>query len=170
MTALLAPAIFCAILIYGLHKKVDIYDALTCGIRDGLQVCAGIFPALVTMLTLITMLRASGTIDLLAHFLAPIVEPLGMPADCLPLALLRPFSGGGALAVGSAVMEQAGPDSLAGRIAAVMLGSSDTSFYTIAVYSAYLGLKDTRYTLKAALCADLAAFLMSGIAVRLLMA
>ena len=67
-------------------------------------------------------------------------------------------------------MEQAGPDSLAGRIAAVMLGSSDTSFYTIAVYSAYLGLKDTRYTLKAALCADLAAFLMSGIAVRLLMA
>ena len=126
--------------------------------------------ALVTMLTLITMLRASGVIDLLSHFLAPLVEPLGMPADCLPLALLRPFSGGGALAVGSDVMAQAGPDSLSGRIAAVMLGSSDTSFYTIAVYSAYLGLTDTRYTLKAALCADLAAFLMSGIAVRLLMA
>ena len=170
MTAFLVPAILCLVLVYALYKRVDVYDALTCGIREGLKVCAGIFPALVTMLTLITMLRASGVIDLLSHFLAPLVEPLGMPADCLPLALLRPFSGGGALAVGSDVMAQAGPDSLSGRIAAVMLGSSDTSFYTIAVYSAYLGLTDTRYTLKAALCADLAAFLMSGIAVRLLMA
>ena len=169
MTAFLVPVILCFTLLYGLYKKVDLYDALTCGIREGLRVCAGIFPALVTMLTLITMLRASGAIDLLSHFLAPLVEPLGMPAQCLPLALLRPFSGGGALAVGSNILEQVGPDSLAGRIAAVMLGSSDTSFYTIAVYSAYLGLKDTHYTLKAALCADLTAFLLSGIAVRLLM-
>ena len=85
------------------------------------------------------------------------------------MALLRPFSGSGALSVGASVIAQAGPDSMAGRIAAVMLGSSETSFYTIAVYSACLGLKNTRYTLPAALCADLAAFLMSGVAVRLLM-
>ena len=168
MTALLVPAIFCAILIYGLHKKVDIYDALTCGIREGLQVCAGIFPALVTMLTLITMLRASGAIDLLAHFLAPIVESLGMPADCLPLALLRPFSGGGALAVGSAVMEQAGPDSLSGRIAAVMLGSSDTSFYTIAVYFGAAGVQKSRYAVPAALIGDMAGMAAAIAAVKLL--
>ena len=101
--------------------------------------------------------------------MAPVLRPLGVPAALLPLMVMRPFSGSGALSVGSEIMASAGPDSLTGRVAAVMLGSSDTSFYTIAVYSAALGLKDTRYTLKAALCADLAAFLMSGIAVRLLM-
>ena len=148
---------------------MDLYDALICGMKEGLRVCAGIFPAVLTMLVAVTMLRASGAVDMIAALLAPLVEPFGMPADCLPLALLRPFSGSGALAVGSSVMEQAGPDSTAGRVAAVMLGSSDTSFYTIAVYSAFLGLKDTRYTLKAALCADLTAFLLSGIAVRLLL-
>ena len=169
MTDCIVPAAICGILLYGLCRGVDLYDALICGMKEGLRVCAGIFPAVLTMLVAVTMLRASGAVDMIAALLAPLVEPFGMPADCLPLALLRPFSGSGALAVGSSVMEQAGPDSTAGRGAAVMLGSSDTSFYTIAVYSAFLGLKDTRYTLKAALCADLTAFLLSGIAVRLLL-
>lgn len=169
MTDCIVPAAICGILLYGLCRGVDLYDALICGMKEGLRVCAGIFPAVLTMLVAVTMLRASGAVDMIAALLAPLVEPFGMPADCLPLALLRPFSGSGALAVGSSVMEQAGPDSTAGRVAAVMLGSSDTSFYTIAVYSAFLGLKDTRYTLKAALCADLTAFLLSGIAVRLLL-
>ena len=169
MTDCIVPAAICGILLYGLFRGVDLYDALICGMKEGLRVCAGIFPAVLTMLVAVTMLRASGAVDMIAALLAPLVEPFGMPADCLPLALLRPFSGSGALAVGSSVMAQAGPDSTAGRVAAVMLGSSDTSFYTIAVYSAFLGLKDTRYTLKAALCADLTAFLLSGIAVRLLL-
>lgn len=169
MTAYIVPTVLCAIILYGLYKGVDVYDSLICGMKEGLRVCTGIFPAVLTMLVVITMVRASGAIDLVSHFLSPLLEPLGMPAECLPLALLRPFSGSGALAVGSSVMEAVGPDTTAGRIAAVMLGSSDTSFYTIAVYSAYLGLQNTHYTLKAALCADLAAFLMSGIAVRLLM-
>lgn len=169
MTDCIVPAAIFGILLYGLYRGVDLYDALVCGMKDGLRVCVGIFPAVLTMLVAVTMLRASGVVDMIATLLAPLVEPFGMPADCLPLALLRPFSGSGALAVGSAVMEQSGPDSTAGRVAAVMLGSSDTSFYTIAVYSAFLGLKDTRYTLKAALCADLTAFLLSGIAVRLLL-
>ena len=169
MTDFIVPAVICGSLLYGLIHGVDLYDALTCGMKEGLKVCMSIFPAVLTMLVIVTMVRASGAIDLLSHLLAPLAELLGMPPDCLPLAFLRPFSGSGALAVGSSVMEAAGPDSTAGRVAAVMLGSSDTSFYTIAVYSAALGLKDTRYTLKAALCADLAAFLMSGIAVRLLM-
>lgn len=169
MTDALVPAVICAVLIYGLRRGVNVYDALIRGIQEGLKVCLSIFPAILTMLVCITMLRASGAVDLVSGFLAPLVEPLGMPAQCLPLALLRPFSGSGALAVGSDVMTRAGVESTAGRIAAVMLGSSDTSFYTIAVYSAYLGLKNTRYALPAALCADLAAFLMSGLAVRLLL-
>ena len=163
MTDWIVPCVIAGILLYGLWKGVDLYDAL------GLTVCAGIFPAVLTMLVAITMVRASGAIDLLSAFLGPVLEAVGMPAECLPLALLRPFSGSGALSVGSAVMAQCGPDSRAGRVAAVMLGSSDTSFYTIAVYSAYLGLKNTRYTLKAALTADAVAFLMSGLAVGLLM-
>jgi len=169
VTDCIVPAAICGILLYGLFRGVDLYDALICGMKEGLRVCADNFPAVLTMLVAVTMLRASGAVDMIAALLAPLVEPFGMPADCLPLALLRPFSGSGALAVGSSVMAQAGPDSTAGRVAAVMLGSSDTSFYTIAVYSAFLGLKDTRYTLKAALCADLTAFLLSGIAVRLLL-
>ena len=169
MTDWIVPCVIAGILLYGLWKGVDLYDALTCGMKTGLRVCAGIFPAVLTMLVDITMVRASGAIDLLSAFLGPVLEAVGMPAECLPLALLRPFSGSGALSVGSAVMAQCGPDSRAGRVAAVMLGSSDTSFYTIAVYSAYLGLKNTRYTLKAALTADAVAFLMSGLAVGLLM-
>ncbi|MBQ1704221.1 MAG: spore maturation protein [Clostridia bacterium] len=169
MTDYLVPALMTGILLYGLARGVDLYDAMVCGIRGGLSTCAQIFPAILVMLTAVTMLRASGAVDLLAHFLAPLSEPLGIPGPCLPLALLRPFSGSGALSVGSAVIAEAGPDSTAGRVAAVMLGSSETSFYTIAVYSAFLGLKNTRYALPAALCADLAAFLMSGLAVRLLM-
>ena len=169
MTDWIVPCVIAGILLYGLWKGVDLYDALTCGMKAGLTVCAGIFPAVLTMLVAITMVRASGAIDLLSAFLCPVLEAVGMPAECLPLALLRPFSGSGALSVGSAVMAQCGPDSRAGRVAAVMLGSSDTSFYTIAVYSAYLGLKNTRYTLKAALTADAVAFLMSGLAVGLLM-
>lgn len=169
MTDWIVPCVIASLLLYGLWKGVDLYDALTCGMKAGLTVCAGIFPAVLTMLVAITMVRASGAIDLLSAFLGPVLEAVGMPAECLPLALLRPFSGSGALSVGSAVMAQCGPDSRAGRVAAVMLGSSDTSFYTIAVYSAYLGLKNTRYTLKAALTADAVAFLMSGLAVGLLM-
>ena len=95
MTDYIVPAVICGILLYGLYRGVDLYDALTCGMKEGLKVCRDIFPAILTMLVAITMVRASGTIDLIAHFLAPAVEPLGMPADCLPLALLRPFSGSG---------------------------------------------------------------------------
>ena len=169
MSAYLVPCIMAAILLYGLHRRVDVYDALVRGMKEGLRVCTAIFPAVLVMLVGISMVRASGAVDLLSRLLAPVLAPLGIPEECLPLVLLRPFSGSGALAVGSGVIAQAGPDSTAGRIAAVMLGSSETSFYTIAVYTAYLRLKDTGYTLPAALCGDAAAFLLSGLAVRLLM-
>ncbi len=167
MTDLLIPGLVVFTLLYGLIRGVDLYDAMICGIRDGLGVCLRIFPAVLIMLVAVTMLRASGAIDLLAAFLAPVLRAVGFPPDCLPLALLRPFSGSGALSVGSDIIRASGPDSYAGRVAAVMLGSSETSFYTIAVYSAALGLKNTRYALPAALCADLAAFLSSALAVRL---
>lgn len=169
MTELLVPALIALVLLYGVLRGVDVYDAMVCGIRGGLRTCLSVFPALLLMLTAVSMLQASGAVELFTAFLSPLLAPLGLPAECLPLALLRPFSGSGALSVGSAVIRAAGPDSYAGRVAAVMLGSSETSFYTLSVYSAHLGLKDTRYALPAALCADAAAFLLSALFVRLLM-
>ncbi|MEA5039763.1 MAG: nucleoside recognition domain-containing protein [Clostridiaceae bacterium] len=169
MTGYIIPCIIALIVLYGAHKDIDVYSAMVRGMKEGIRVCVSIFPAVLTMLVALSMVRASGAIELLVYILAPIFTPLGIPKECLPLALLRPFSGSGALSVGSGIIAQAGADSTAGRIAAVMLGSSETSFYTIAVYSAALGIKDTRHTLPAALCGDLAAFLLSGVAVRLLM-
>ena len=165
----IVPALMLVIVLYGALKKVDVFGAFSDGIKEGLKVCKGIFPAILVMLTAVSMLRASGVIDIITNLAAPICNWLGIPEECLPLALLRPFTGGGALSIGSEIIRNNGPDSLTGRIAAVMLGASETSFYTIAVYSAYLGIKNTRYTLGAALSADAAAFIMSGIAVRLLM-
>lgn len=112
--------------------------------------------------TAVYMLRASGAIDLASAWLAPLFHLLGIPQECVPLALLKPISGGGGLALGSELIRTAGPDSYVGRVAAVMLGSSETSIYTIGLYAGHLGLKRTRYAIPAALCADLAAFMMSA--------
>lgn len=169
MTNYIVPCLMFAIVVYGAVKRVDVFGAMADGIKEGLSVCKGIFPAILVMLTIIGMLRASGAVDFVTKAISSLCDKIGIPAQCIPLALLRPFTGGGALSVGSEIIKQNGPDSLVGRIAAVMLGSSETSFYTIAVYSAYLGIKNTRYTPAAAIAADCAAFIMSGIAVRLLM-
>lgn len=169
MTDYIVPVTVLAILMYGLAKGVNVYEAITDGIREGLKTCGGIFPAVLVMMTAVAMLRAGGAVEVLAHSAGPLMEKLGVPAECLPLALLRPFTGGGATAIGSEIIAAAGPDSFVGRVAAVMLGSSETSFYVVAVYSAYLQMKNTRYAVPAALCADFAAFLAAGWAVKLLM-
>ncbi|MCX7615662.1 MAG: spore maturation protein, partial [Clostridiales bacterium] len=108
-----------------------------------------------------------GAIDYLGQALKPIYAIFGIPADCAPLTLLKPISGGGGLALGAEIMKNAGPDSYAGRVAAVMLGSSETSFYAISIYFGALNLKNTKYAVPAALCADAAAFIASAFAVRL---
>ena len=169
MTSWIVPLTVLGILWYGIARGTNVYEAMVDGIREGLRVCAGIFPAVLIMMTAVSMLRASGAVRVLADTAAPLMARLGVPAECLPLALLRPFTGGGAMAVGSEIIAAAGADSFVGRVAAVMLGSSETSFYVVAVYSAYLQMKNTRYALPAAICADLAAFLAAGWAVRLLM-
>ena len=169
MTDYIIPFLMLLIIVYGGVRGVDVFDAMCRGIKDGMGVCAGIFPAMLIMLTAVSMLRASGGSELISYALTPVARLLGIPGECIPLALLRPFSGSGALSIGSEIIKSAGADSYPGRVAAVMLGASETSFYTIAVYSAYLGLKNTAYTLPAALSADFTAFVMSGVAVRLLM-
>ena len=121
-----------------------------------------ILPVMVGMLTVVFMLRASGAVDIAASVLAPALRILGIPKECTALTLLKPISGGGGLAMGSEIIRRCGPDSYAGRVAAVMLGASETS-----LYSGHLGLNRTRYAVFAALCGDVAAFTASAALVRL---
>ncbi|UOO37165.1 spore maturation protein [Oscillospiraceae bacterium CM] len=168
VAALAVPALLGFIAVYALSKKIDVFDALTDGARDGLHVMIKIFPALVALLTGVSMLRASGALEAFSALCAPLLSAVGIPPETVPLMLIRPLSGSGALAVGSELIGQYGPDSTVGRTAAVMLGSTETTFYVIAVYFGAVGIKKTRYAIPAALCADLAGFVAAALTVRLL--
>jgi spore maturation protein B len=167
MTAWLVPLLLAGIGLYALYKKVDVFPAFLEGAERGLKTAVGILPTMVGMLTAVSMLRASGFIDLAGRALSPVLTRLGIPAECTALVLLKPVSGGGGLALGSEIIRTMGADSYAGRVAAVMLGASETSIYTISLYSGYLGLKNTRYAVPAALLADLTAFVTAAYFVRL---
>lgn len=158
----------CAIMAWGLYKKVDTFDAMIVGAKDGLMMLLRIIPALVGLLAGITMLRASGALDALSELCRPLFSFLGVPSECAPLVLIRPFSGSGGLAVGIDLIRTHGVDSTVGRTAAVMLGSSETTFYVISVVCGAAGVSKTRYAIPAALCADLVGFVAASWAVRLL--
>lgn len=167
LSACILPGLLCLAALWGCRRRVDVYDALTTGGREGLRVAASILPALCALLTAVYMLRASGALDALATLLTPLLTALGVPPETAPLLLVRPLSGSGALAVGSELMRQYGTDSYTGRCAAVMLGSTETTFYTVAVYFGAAGIKRSRYTVPAALTADAAAYLAAAWSVRL---
>ena len=169
LSELVVPALLCFTACYALGKKVDVYAALTCGAEEGLHILLHILPSLIALLSAVYMFRASGAMEYLGVLLSPLLEKVGIPPETAPLLLIRPISGSGALAVGSELMAAYGPDSYIGRVAAVMLGSSETTFYTIAVYFGSVGIVKTRYTIPASLCADAVMFLSSAAAVRLLM-
>ncbi|MDR0381364.1 MAG: spore maturation protein [Oscillospiraceae bacterium] len=165
MSAALAfsvPLILLCVGGWAMCRGVDVAGALTAGAADGLRVLARILPTLVMLLTGIHMLRASGALDIATRLLAPSLGRVGIPAACAPLVLLRPFSGGGALAVGAELMRTYGADSPVGRTAAVMLGSSETTFYAMGVYFGAAGIVRGRYTLIAALLADVTGFLAAA--------
>lgn len=167
LSSLVIPVLLAAVAVCGLGRRVDVYAALTHGAEEGLGVLLRIVPALVGLLTAVAMFRASGAMDALSELLAPVLEWLGIPAQMAPLMLIRPVSGSGALAVGTELMTTYGPDSYIGRVAAVMLGSTETTFYTIAVYFGSAGIHRTRHAMPAALLADLTGFVASAFAVRL---
>lgn len=165
---LLVPAIMLAVALWGLRKKVDLWSALTDGAGDGLRVTLRIAPPLVALLTAVYMLRASGALELLGQALGPVLSAVGIPAETIGLLLVRPISGSAALGVGAELIGLYGPDSPVGRTAAVMLGSTETTFYTVAVYFGAAKVAKTRYAVPAALCGDVAGFLAASWAVRLL--
>ena len=168
MLELLLPLWMIGVSVYALWKKQDLYGALLKGGKEGLKLIFSIAPALVMLLTAVHMLRASGAIDLLTRWLTPFCQAVGIPPQTLPLMLIRPFSGSAALAVGADLMQTYGADSSVGRTAAVMLGSSETTFYTISVYFGSVGIKKTRYAIPAALIADLSGFFMAALTTKLL--
>lgn len=168
LSAVTLPLLLLAAGAGALYKKQDVFTVLTDGAREGLKTVGRLIPVLCGLLCAVYMLRASGAFDLLAAAVRPLLDFLGVPAELTPLVLLRPFSGSGALAAASDVMKTSGVDSLAGRMAAVMLASSETTLYTASVYFGAAGVKRTRYALLAAFAAEVTAFFVSAAAVRLL--
>ena len=168
MMTLVVPLTLGLVAVYAACRRVDVYDALIQGAGEGLGPLARIIPSLVGLMTAVYMLRASGALELAALALAPLLERVGLDPELLPLMLVRPISGSAALGVGAELISTYGPDSQLGRTAAVMLGSTETTFYTIAVYFGAVGITRTRYAVPAALCADLTGFLAASWAVGLL--
>lgn len=162
----LIPLLLAGAALYALGRRVDVFSALTTGAGEGLSVILRILPPLVALLTAVYMLRASGALTLLTQALTPVLTRIGIPPETVSLLLIRPVSGSGALAVGSEIMQTYGPDSTIGRTAAVMLGSTETTFYTIAVYYGAAGIRRTRHTILAALAADVTGFLAAAWTVR----
>ena len=168
MAELIIPLLMTAVSIAALRRRADVYGTLVEGAGEGLKLLAVIAPALILLLTAVHMLRASGALELLTRLLGPVFSLLGIPIETAPLVLLRPISGSAALAVGADLMAVYGVDSPIGRTAAVMLGSTETTFYTLSVYFGAAGIKKTRYALPAALIADLTGFCAAAWAVRFL--
>ncbi len=163
----IVPLLLFLVCAAALRKKENAYDLMLGGAADGLKLLLSIVPALVLLLTAVTMLRQSGAIEALSGLLAPAFRVLGIPPETAVLVLVRPISGSAALAVGADLMATYGVDSAVGRTAAVMLGSTETTFYTVSVYFGASGIRKTRYTIPAALIADLTGFLMASLTARL---
>jgi len=155
------PCIIVLILTVGMCKKIPIYEVFTEGAKDGFKVAVNIIPYLVAIIVAISMLRASGAIEMIAHALADLLTRFNVPADVLPVVLVRPLSGSAALGLFSDIATNAGPTAYSTKLAAVMVGSSETTFYVLAVYFGSVGITKFRYALGVGLLADIIAAIMS---------
>ncbi len=159
LSGMIMPLLFVIIIGYGWIKKVDVFSAFVVGAKEGLKTLFGILPALVGLIAAITMFRTSGALQFLTSLLSPVTKLINIPPEIMPLALLRPISGSGSLALVNDVLKTAGPDSMVGLISSVVMGSTETTFYTLAVYYGSVKIRHSRYTVPAALAADLTGIL-----------
>ncbi|MDD3150873.1 MAG: nucleoside recognition domain-containing protein [Candidatus Gastranaerophilales bacterium] len=150
------PLLVASILLCGVYAKIPLYETFIKGAKQGIGVGVKIIPFLVAILVAIGMFRASGAIDLIAQFLAPVLDKIGMPADVLPLAIIRPLSGSGALGIMSEIAGEYGGNAFVSKLAAVMVGSTETTFYVLTVYFGSVGVIKFRHALIAGLIADVA--------------
>lgn len=161
VSILAIPSIVLFIVIYGAIKKVKVYEVFIEGAKEGFNIGVRIIPFLVAMLVAIGIFRSSGAMDILSLILSPITNLIGMPAETLPMALMRPLSGSGALGVMSEIINTHGADSLIGRMVSVMMGSGETTFYVLAVYFGAVGITKTRHAVPAGIVADIVGILAS---------
>ena len=168
LLTLTVPLLLAGVGLCGVLTGTDVFSALTDGARDGLKTVMRIFPALVALLTAVSMLRASGALEALTRLCAPILARLGIPPETAMLLLVRPISGSGALAAASDIIQTYGADSRIGRTAAVMLGSTETTFYVLAVYFGACGIRHSRWAIPAAIVADVTGFVTAAALVRCL--
>lgn len=156
-----------AVLTAGVCKKVPVFDAFLQGAKGGIENALRILPSLLALLFAVNLLVASGIMEFITTHLAPLFEKIQYPVEVLPLCLLSPVSGSGALSAFQTLLSQYGADSYIGRVASVIAGSTETTFYAIAVYYGAVGIKKIRHTAFAALCADCTSFLLAALFVRL---
>ena len=165
---LIVPLIITAIFLYGVLKKINTVDIFIDGAKEGLKTAVEILPALILLMTAVEMFTSSGVDKALAELLSPVTSFLGFPKECVPLAVIRPVSGSGALATLENVLAEVSPDSFAGLVASVLMGSTETTFYTITVYFSAIRKKaDTRIFIASAV-GDLTGFIFSALTVRLM--
>ncbi|MBU5592151.1 spore maturation protein [Clostridium sp. MSJ-4] len=155
------PIIILTIVVYGMVKKVKIYECFVEGAKDGMGICFRIFPYLLAMLLAVRIFRESGALDLMVLAFRPLMQLLGVPPELVPLIFVKPLSGSGALGVFTETIKQYGPDSKIGLIASILMGSTETIFYTITIYFGAVGIKKIRHTLWAAIMADITAIIMA---------
>ena len=158
-SAWMLPMVVAVLVMYGWTRGVRVYDSLVTGARQGFDVAVRIIPYLVAILVVVGMFRASGGIDLITTLLSPLTALIGLPAEALPMAILRPLTGSGAYAVMAEIMTASGPDSVVGYMVSTFQGSTETTFYTLAVYYGAVGIRRTRHTVPACLLADTAGIL-----------
>lgn len=162
------PVIVGAIVLFGFVKGVDVFDTFLEGAKEGLATSARLLPTLIGLIVAVTLVRASGLLELVCSLARPLAEAVGISPEVLPLALLRPISGSGASAYTLSLMERFGPDSETGKIASVLASSTETTFYAVAVYFGARGYKRLRYTVPAALLGDATAVVLAVLTVKLL--
>ena len=156
------------IVIYGLKEKNKVFDTFIDGAKEGLEITLGIFPTLIGLFVSIGALRSSGILDVIIRFVTPILNIVNFPSELMPLAMLRPISGSSSIAVATDIMKNCGVDSMIGIMASVIMGSTETTLYTIAIYTSCIKVKKTRFILAAALIGDVIGIITSVVVCRLL--
>lgn len=164
--AYIVPPIIIGIAAFGLLRKVELFDAFKEGAKDGIKSLISIAPSLIGLVLAVTMLNACGFFEIVSDFLKPACNFIGLPSEIIPLALIRPISGSGSFAVLSDILSSNGADSMVGKMASVIAGSTETTFYAVAVYYGAAGIKNTRYTIPAALTADIAGIIFAVLTVK----
>jgi len=161
MMIAIIPLIILFVICYGMMSEIKVYDCFVEGAKEGLAICYRIFPYLLAMIVAVSVFRESNALDFIMRLFSPVVKLIGLPPELIPLVLVKPLSGSGALGIYMEILKNYGPDTYIGRVASILMGSTETIFYTITVYFGAVGIKKIRHTLWAAIMADLVAIVMA---------